>query len=163
MLERSGEEMAFHVMDADQRNSTRKCQRLSVAHPDQQRTDQAWSVRDRYRVEIIEFHSRLIERAIDHGNDAGQMRARRDLRDHAAEYSMNILGKNHQRFLHYVIATAFQHRGGCLVTRCLDSENPHHTLPASRFPLTLSVRRADGPSTRARRANSSPSPSSAFS
>ena len=76
MLERCCEEVTFHVMDWNHRNSPRKRERLRVTNADQQRADQSRRVGDCDRIDSCEISSRIIQRTRDDGYDAREVRAR---------------------------------------------------------------------------------------
>ena len=75
MLECGSEEVPFHMMDAQQRDVAREGEGFAITDADEQRTDEARCVSDRNRVHAIETHSGFTQRAIDHGHNAGEMRA----------------------------------------------------------------------------------------
>jgi hypothetical protein len=79
------------MVDAKQRDVARVGERLPVAHADEQRTHESGSVRNRDRVDLVECCARFLDRALDHWNDAGEVRARSDLRHHATVNAMHIL------------------------------------------------------------------------
>ena len=95
MLERRGEEMPFHVMHADHRNSARERERLGVAHADEQRADEAGRVRHGDRIDGVA--AGVGDRALDDGHDRREVRARRDLGHDAAKDPMHVLRQDDER------------------------------------------------------------------
>ena len=122
MLERGREEVALHVMDAEQRDVAREGERLAVADADEQRAHESGRVGDGDGVQVIQRGSGFLDRALDDGHDAGEMRARSDLGDDSPEYAMNVLRQNHQRFLRYLVSRSLENRGRGLVAGCLDAK-----------------------------------------
>src|SRR6267378_7095683 len=141
MLERCREKVSFHVMNSEQRDAARKRERLAIADSHEQCADQPRRICYGDGAEIIELDSRLFDRALDHWNDAGEMRARCDLRNDSAEHAVDVLGQNHERFLRDLITLTLENRSGCLVAGGFDSQNPRHDY---------SVRSVSSLSTRAR-------------
>src|SRR5438445_6241214 len=126
MLQRGGEQVSLHMMDAEQRNVARECKRFSIAHSYEQRTHQSGGVGDCNRVQIIETGAGFAQRAIDDWKDAREMRPRRNLRDDAPKYSVNVLRKNYQGFLGDVVAVALENSRRRFVARSLDAEDSGH-------------------------------------
>ena len=91
MFESCCEEVAFHVMNSEQRDAARKRERLAIADSNEQCSHQSRRICYGDGVEIIELDSRRFDRALDHWNDAGEMRARCDLRNDSAEHAVDVL------------------------------------------------------------------------
>ena len=115
MLERRREEVPLHVVDAEQWNVARECQRLAVADSDEERAHQSGSVGDGDGVQIIQTRPSFFDRALDDGHDAGQMRARGYFGYDTAEYPVHVLRQDHERFLLHFVALALEDRGRSLV------------------------------------------------
>src|SRR5689334_9481389 len=119
MLECRREEMSLHVMHANERNSTREREGFCVADSHEESTDQTGSCSHCDCVEIIELYRRIVQCALHHRHDAGQVRARRDLGYNSTEDFMNILRENHQRLELYIVAGSAKDRCRRLVARGL--------------------------------------------
>ena len=94
MFERCREEVPFHVMNADHRDAARERQRLGVAHAHEKGPDQPRRGCHRNRIDVIELGVRIRQRPLDHGNNAGEMGARRYFRNNSPKHPVYILGKN---------------------------------------------------------------------
>ena len=90
------EEMAFHVMHADQRQATRGGERFRETHTHKERADKARGVRHGDRVDVVEGNVRVSERLPHHRRDCREMGPRRDLRHDAAENPVHVLREDHE-------------------------------------------------------------------
>src|SRR5207237_950667 len=131
-------------MNAEQRNVAREGQRFSVADANEKRTNESRCIRHCDRVEIIEAGSGFAQSTIDHRYDTGEMRAGCDLRHDAAKYAMDVLRKNHQRFLRDIITRALENGRGSLIARCLDAKNSGHCYSVRSVSSRSTSARASG-------------------
>ena len=83
-----GADMAFDVVDGDQRLVQRVRQRLGAAHARQQRANQARAVGDSQRIDVIKGHAGFLQRLIHHAVHRIYMRAAGNFRHHAAVNGM---------------------------------------------------------------------------
>src|SRR6266516_459015 len=150
MVKRRSEQMTLHVMDSEQRNPARKRQRLAITDTNEQRANQSRSVRNGYGIEIIELRPSFFDGALDHRHDAGEMRARCNLRNDSAEDAMYVLRQDDQRFLGDVVAFPLEDGRRRLVARSFDAEYSRHVIRCARSAICRP--------TRAPPANSSRSP-----
>ncbi len=77
--------MSEDLIDGQQRQACRQCERLRGGQPDQQRTDQSRLSHHRDRGQFAEIHICLTQRFVNHWQDAANVCSRGDLRDDAAE------------------------------------------------------------------------------
>src|SRR5436190_3092558 len=136
--------MAFHVMDSEQRNPARERQRLTITHANEQCANQSRSIRNSNGIEIIELRSRFFDGALDHRHDAGEMRARCNLRNDSAEDAMHVLRQDDQRFLDDVVAFPLEDGRRGLVARGLDPEYARHDYSVRSVSNLSTNARASG-------------------
>ena len=77
-------DVAFEMVDGDQRQAGGKGQRLGVGDAHQQRAGKSGAAGDGDGVQVGEGDAGLGERGPDHGDDGAQMLAAGQLRHHAA-------------------------------------------------------------------------------
>ena len=77
-------EMAFQVIDADQRQRARAREALGDVHADEKRPCKPRPHRDRECVQIVEGAARRIERGAHDRHDLGHMAARGEFGHHTA-------------------------------------------------------------------------------
>src|SRR5437868_7333338 len=136
--------MTLHVVDADEWDVARKGERFPVTDSHQQCANETRRIGNGDRVEIAEGSSRFLQRAVDDRNDAGEVRAGRDLGYHASEHAMDVLRENHEGFLRDLVASTFENRRRRFIARRLDSQNERHRYSV-RSVRSLSTRaRASG-------------------
>ena len=96
-LAHDGMDMPFDVVHADQRQLVYERQRLRVCDADQERSDQAGTLRDGNRLKIFEPRPGLFERQTDGGHDGAQVLARGEFGNHAAVFGMRRNRRTHHR------------------------------------------------------------------
>jgi len=79
------------VIDADVRNPRAKRNPFDQRQSDQQRTDETRTIGHGDAVEIVQRDARLVQRAVDDGQNAADMLARRQLRNHAAVRAVHFI------------------------------------------------------------------------
>lgn len=75
LIEKDGVDVAFEMVDCDERNILRVSEGLSVGNSDEERTGEAWAGGDGYGIEIREGDLRLMEHCADYGDDGAKMLA----------------------------------------------------------------------------------------
>ncbi len=91
-------DVAFDMVDGDERQIAGKAQGLGVGDADQERANQAGACGDGDGGEIVEAHAGFFEAEANHGDNGAQVFARSQLRDHAAVFAVRgQLGRNHRR------------------------------------------------------------------
>ena len=111
----------MQVIDRDQRQPVRPGDGLRSRETDEQRADEAWSLRDRDRIEGLELGVRLGQRFPQHGHDELEVASRSDLRDDAPEASVKLRLRGDDVREDSPIGR--DHRGGGLVTRSFDAQD----------------------------------------
>jgi hypothetical protein len=94
ILQRRREQMAFHVMHADEGAIACVRERLRVDDADEQRTGKARPGGHGDRVNRGGREARFGERAVHDGRQRGEMRAARELGHDAPEYLVDVLGQD---------------------------------------------------------------------
>jgi hypothetical protein len=102
-------DVAFDVVDGDERQIASEAERLRIGDADQQRTDQAGAFGDGDGGEIVEIGAGLFESQAHHGHDGAQVLARGKLGNHAAVFSVrgDLRGDHRRR-----IGDSILHHGG---------------------------------------------------
>jgi hypothetical protein len=147
-------DMSRKVMNGHDRFAQAGGHRLRKRHADKQRTDQAGPLRHRQGIDVVPRRLRIGQGAIDDTADIAHVLARRNLGYHPAPFAMDVdLGRDdigprgpRARF----VARGRYHGGGCLITRCLDTEDVHGAHPAKAAggpPLTRRTIAAASPRT----------------
>ena len=75
LLERSREQVPFHVMHTDDRNIECVCQCFREADANEQRADESWTIGDGNRFEVLARDARVGKRALDNRNERGDVSA----------------------------------------------------------------------------------------
>ena len=83
-MQQHGVNVAFEVVDGDQRQPLRKGQRLGVGDAHQQCPGQSRTGGNGDGVQVVESDARLIQRGANHRDDGAQMFAAGQLRHDAA-------------------------------------------------------------------------------
>ena len=109
------------MIHRDQRLLFGKGESLRVSHSHQQRSGKSWTLRHRDRVNARVSLLRLLQREPHHGDDAAQVLARGDLRNHPAEAL--VRGDLREDNVREQLCPAAHHRGCGLVARGLDSQD----------------------------------------
>ena len=113
------EQMAFHVMDADERPVARVGERLGIHDADEQRAREARARSDRDGVYRRHRDARFRDGAIHDRGQRGEVRAARQLRHDAAEHLVHVLRQDDQA----CELAIDQNRGRRLVAGRLDAED----------------------------------------
>jgi hypothetical protein len=95
-------------MNRNHRNSARERERLCVTNADEKRSDQSGRIRYGDCIDVIERRLSVIQRAVDNGDDARQMRARSNLGNDTAENAMDVLRQDDKRSTLDVIARSLE-------------------------------------------------------
>ena len=120
LLQQHGVNMAFQVVDGDQRLLQGKRQRLGITDTHQQRSRQSGPLSHGQRVDRLVGLAGLRQRLAHHGHNRPQMLARGQLRHHAA---IGLVGRNLREHDVGDNLLADAHHGGRgLVTGALDAE-----------------------------------------
>jgi hypothetical protein len=90
--------MTFEMVDSYQRQVQAEGQGLSIHHTDQERPHQTGSGSHRDTVDLLQLHSGLLQRTVDHRSDSLHMGSAGQLRHDAAEDAVHVLGQNYHRF-----------------------------------------------------------------
>lgn len=115
--------MAFDMVDTDQRQLRRKAQRLRIGDADQQRTDQSGTLRDGDGRKVSEVGAGAAECLADDRHNRAQMFARRQFRYNAAVLAVRVeLRSDDGRKDTLAI---FHHGGRGFVAGAFNGENPH--------------------------------------
>ena len=93
--ELAGVEVAFQVIDRDERNVERQGQRLGRGQADDQGPDQARPRGDGDHPQVAERDSRPAQGLVDHGQHLPDVGSRGDLRNHPAEPLMQAHLRSH--------------------------------------------------------------------
>src|SRR5438128_3247498 len=91
LLKLSGEDVSGQVTDADDRQFARPGNRLRHVDPDQQAAHQAGTAGHGDRIDLLPAGAGGLERSFDHRDEGLQVRARRDLRNDAAEGGVQLI------------------------------------------------------------------------
>ena len=83
-LQQYGVDVAFEVVDGDQRLFQGKRQRLGIAQADQQRAGESGPLGHRKRVDACHAEPRLLDRLAHDRNNGSQVFARGELGNHSA-------------------------------------------------------------------------------
>ena len=113
--------VTVQVIDRDQRQPVRPGDGLRSRETDEQRADEAWSLRDRDRIEGLELGVRLGQCLPQHGHDELEVASRSDLRDDAPEASVKLRLRGDDVREDSPIGR--DDRGGRLVTRSFDAQD----------------------------------------
>ena len=149
VLHERGEEVPFHMMNADQLAVPGVRQRLGVDHTHQQRPDQPRALGYGDGVHGAPADAGLGEGAVHHRRQRRQMGATRELRHHAPEHPVHVLRQDHEPSELGTATLAYQHGGRGLVARRLDPEKDVSHVrscvagrrnPARRAPQSREVR-----------------------
>ena len=121
--------MAGQMMHADERESGGGGRGFRERHADQQRTDEAGTLRDGDRAEIVPGGPCVGQRAIDDAADVADVLARGELRHDAAPLAVDghlrgdHVRANRPRLRR--VAGLFDDRGRCFVAGGFDAEDLH--------------------------------------
>ena len=139
-------DVAFEVVDAEERQFASKGDRLGGVEAHQQRSCEARPARPRDSIDVVQCAARSFERFAHDGRDVAEMLAARDLRDHAAVLRVECyLARHHGRARHPPID---HHRRRRLITRGLNCKNIHNpslpqTTPHTQHQLAVPCARFD--------------------
>jgi hypothetical protein len=89
-FEKHGVNMAFQVVDWDERLAKFGSQHSAVRYSNEERTDQAWALSYADSVKILKAEARLQKRLANDGNDLAQVRARGEFGDNSAVLAVNV-------------------------------------------------------------------------
>ena len=122
-----GQGMRFEMIDGDQRLFLHEGDRLCRREADDETADQPRPRRRRDPVQIGETAARFSHRLGDQQIEHLHMRARGDLRHHAAEGGVRLDLRQHDigQNLPASVRPALHHRRSRLVAGCLNAENDH--------------------------------------
>ena len=125
--------MPFNMIDTDQRLSGSISQPFHTVDACQQCTYQPRTFCYRQCIQVLQLHTRFLQRLIHYPVTCFHMRTAGNLRHHPAIQFMQIdLAENHiaQNF-----PSVFHHSRGRLVTACFQRQYPDSLFPAQRFRL----------------------------
>ena len=124
-------DVAFDVIHADQRNPAREGERLGEGDAGQQRPDEAGTVRDRDRLDVIEADLSLAERLLHHRRQVEEVLPGSDLGHHPSE--LRVLGDLGRDDVREDAPAVLDDGGRGLVAGCLDPQDEHavRLIPAS--------------------------------
>ena len=121
LLQQHGMNVAFQMVDRNQRLIERKGQRLGVADPDQQRSGQSRALGDGDCVQRVVSLIAFSQRLPDNGNNRPQMLARRQLRNHSA---IGLVGGNlRSHNVRNKLLSRTHHRRSGFIAGTFDAEN----------------------------------------
>ena len=112
--------MSLDVVDRQQRNIEHQRKRLRGGEADEQRTDQAGICRHRDGPDVGQGHTGVSQGFVDDGQDAFDVRARRDFGDNTPEPRVQFVLSRHDTGKDSPLA--IDHRRRCLVARGLDGQ-----------------------------------------
>ena len=118
--------MGAKVVDGDERQAARPCDRLRRREPDEERADEARALCDAHLADIRERDVRVLERGADHRGDELEVPPRGDLRDDAAVTRVQIRLRGHDE--ESSSAVAGDDGGRRLVARRLDAQDRQASL-----------------------------------
>ena len=138
------EDMAFEMVDTDERLVERKGQGLGRRDADEQCADESRSVRHGDLVDVRERHTGLADGLIDDGHDVDDVLARSDLRHDTAKLLVN--GNLRRDDVRQDRAAAAQHGSRRLITARLNAQsqdflfqnNLSSSLHSARTAITIS-------------------------
>ena len=131
-LEIDGADMAFEVVDRDERYASGVSDRFRERHSDDKRADEPRSLGHGESVDVRKPERCVFERAIDDRSDRLQMLPGRELGYDAAKGSVNVVLRcDHVR---ENATTVFDDGRRSLVARALDAEKEH---PVTKGPKPL--------------------------
>ena len=134
VTEHGGEDVAFHVVHADERQAGRDRESARALHSDQQCADEAGAFRHRERVELVEaLEAGIGERTANDGHHGAEVMPARELGHDTAELRMHFDLRAHHARAHDVVV---DDRGCGLVTRALDREDAGHGQGFAAPPST---------------------------
>jgi S-adenosylmethionine:tRNA ribosyltransferase-isomerase len=135
-FENHGVDMAFDMVDADERQVAGKAERLRVGDADQQRAYQAGTFGDRDGGKIVERCAGFFESQANHGDDGAQVLARGKLGNHAAVFAVSgELRGDHGGQDGYAVG---DHGGRGFIARSFDAKDFHAYAGLLRCDLDLS-------------------------
>ena len=141
MVEQCREEVPLEVVDPGEGELPGQGERLGLAHPDEQRADQARADGGGHGVEVPARHPGPTERLADHRREELEMGAPGDLGDHPAVHGVQVHLARHHRRQH--LGPTVDHRRGGVVARGLDAE--HEPVDGGHAPdpswASMSARR----------------------
>ena len=118
-------DVAFNVVDPDERHAGGEAQALGIGQPDQQRPDQARTHGDGDGRKVFQTGAGAQQGFANHRNDGAQMLPRSQFGNHAAVLAVHGDLRSHHAGKHGIAAR--HHGGGSLIAGGFDAQDTHYT------------------------------------
>ena len=120
MLQQHGVDVAFEVVDGDERLAQREGEGLGVADTDEQRAGEAWAFGDGDRIQLRHAYAGFAEGGVDDRDDGAEVLAGGELRNDAAVGRVD--GDLRGDDVRELAGAALDDGGGGLVAGALDTQ-----------------------------------------